>query len=64
MGSELTEAVIEEYGAPFDRAAYMAKYAANAFTNAAKTLSDYDFTRRIGIAEVIERGAASRLYAR
>lgn len=49
----LTEAIIEEYGAPFDRSAYMAKYAANAFANAARTLEAYDFTRRIGIAEVI-----------
>lgn len=49
----LTEAIIEEYGAPFDRSAYMAKYAANAFANAARTLANYDFTRRIGIAEVI-----------
>lgn len=49
----LTEAIIEEYGAPLDRSSYMAKYAANAFANAASTLEAYDFTRRIGIAEVI-----------
>ncbi|OHT18604.1 aldehyde dehydrogenase family protein [Edaphosphingomonas haloaromaticamans] len=48
----LTEAVILEYGAPASRARWMAEYAASVLADAARTLEDYDFTRRIGSATV------------
>src|SRR5579863_9346581 len=48
----LLEATIEEYGAPRGRAQWMVRYAADAFLNAAKTLESYQFTQRIGSAEV------------
>ncbi|MGY2176213.1 aldehyde dehydrogenase family protein [Pseudomonas azotoformans] len=51
--AELTQAIIEEYGAPVSRAVWMAKHAASVLLDAARVLQDYDFTRRIGIAEVI-----------
>ena len=48
----LTAAIIEEYGAPVSRAVWMARHAANVLLEAADVLQDYDFTQRIGIAEV------------
>jgi aldehyde dehydrogenase (NAD+) len=50
---ELTEAVIEEYGAPMSRARWMAAHASNVLLDAAKVLESYDFTRRAGIADVV-----------
>jgi aldehyde dehydrogenase (NAD+) len=50
--ADLTEAVIEEYGAPISRSSWMAHFAAGAFRNAAQTLETYEFTRRIGSAHV------------
>lgn len=50
--TELTGAIIEEYGAPVSRARWMAKHAASTLLDAAAVLADYDFTRRIGIADV------------
>jgi len=50
--AELTEAVIEEYGAPSSRAAWMAQFAADSIGVAAATLEAYDFHQRIGSAEV------------
>ncbi|MBW4796046.1 aldehyde dehydrogenase family protein [Pseudomonas tolaasii] len=50
--SELTEAIIEEYGAPVSRASWMAKHAASVLSETAAVLEDYDFTRKIGIAEI------------
>lgn len=50
--TQLTEAIIEEYGAPLSRALWMAKHAASVLLDAANVLQAYDFTRRIGIAEV------------
>lgn len=50
--AELTEAVIEEYGAPAGRAAWMAQFAADSIGVAAATLEGYDFHQRIGSAEV------------
>ncbi|MGY2373957.1 aldehyde dehydrogenase family protein [Pseudomonas sp. SDO524_S393] len=50
--SELTDAIIEEYGAPVSRAVWMAKHAASVLLDAATVLQDYGFTQRIGIAEV------------
>ena len=44
---------IEEYGAPISRASWGAKYAAESFLNAATTLEEYSFTRRVGTAEVV-----------
>jgi aldehyde dehydrogenase (NAD+) len=50
--ADLIEAVIEEYGAPMSRSAWMADYAVNAFRMAAQMLENYDFTRQIGTARV------------
>ncbi|OLY76174.1 aldehyde dehydrogenase [Pseudomonas sp. ATCC PTA-122608] len=50
---ELTEAIIEEYGAPVSRARWMAKHAASVLQDAASVLENYNFSRRIGIAEVV-----------
>ncbi|QJI29811.1 aldehyde dehydrogenase family protein [Pseudomonas sp. ADAK18] len=50
---ELTEAIIEEYGAPISRARWMAKHAAGVLEDAAVVLEEYTFSRRIGIAEVV-----------
>jgi aldehyde dehydrogenase (NAD+) len=50
---ELCEAIIEEYGSPVVRARWMAKYAQTAMAEAAKTLRQYDFTRRINTSEVV-----------
>ena len=50
---DITEATILEYGAPVSRAGWGARYAADAFLNAAKTLEDYPLVRRIGAAEVV-----------
>ncbi len=49
---DLIEAVIEEYGAPMSRSAWMADYAVGAFRMAAAMLEGYDFTRQIGTARV------------
>lgn len=49
----LLEALTEEYGAPTARASWMVAHASDAFLNAAKTLESYEFTRRIGSAEVV-----------
>jgi aldehyde dehydrogenase (NAD+) len=50
---ELTEAVIEEYGAPMSRARWMAEHASSVLLNAAKVLESYDFKHRAGTAEVV-----------
>jgi aldehyde dehydrogenase (NAD+) len=50
--ADLTEAVIEEYGAPMVRAEWMAGHAMSVLLDAAKTLESYDFTRQIGTARV------------
>jgi len=50
---ELTDAIIEEYGAPVSRARWMAKHAASVLQDAASVLENYNFSRRIGIAEVV-----------
>jgi aldehyde dehydrogenase (NAD+) len=52
---ELTEAVIEEYGAPVSRSRWMADHAASVLLNAAQILEQYDFTRRAGTADVVMR---------
>ncbi|MCP2091687.1 UNVERIFIED_ORG: aldehyde dehydrogenase (NAD+) [Paraburkholderia sediminicola] len=49
----LAAATIEEYGAPATRAVWGARYAAESFLNAAQTLEEYSFTRRIASAEVV-----------
>jgi aldehyde dehydrogenase (NAD+) len=51
--SDLEEATILEYGAPIARARWTAKYAAESFMNAAKTLEAYSFTHSVGEAEVV-----------
>jgi aldehyde dehydrogenase (NAD+) len=50
--NDLLEAVIEEYGAPASRAAFMAHHPINAFSEAADLLKEYSFVRRMGTAEV------------
>jgi aldehyde dehydrogenase (NAD+) len=50
---ELTEATIEEYGAPAPIARFLSKLAAAAIGETAKVLREYDFTRRIGTSEVV-----------
>ncbi|WP_455927940.1 aldehyde dehydrogenase family protein [Pseudomonas capeferrum] len=50
---ELTDAIIEEYGAPLSRARWMARHAASVLQDAASVLENYNFSRRIGIAEVV-----------
>jgi aldehyde dehydrogenase (NAD+) len=50
--ADLTEAVIEEYGAPLSRSSWMADYAVGGFRLAAQTLETYDFSRQIGTARV------------
>lgn len=49
----LTNAIIEEYGAPASRANWMAHYAADTFLIAATTLDSFEFERRIGAADVV-----------
>ena len=51
--AELTEAIIEEYGAPVSRAGWMAKHAAETLREAAEILERYEFVRRAGTAEVV-----------
>jgi aldehyde dehydrogenase (NAD+) len=50
---ELFEAIVNEYGSPVSRARLMARYAQTAIVEAAKTLRQYDFTRRINASEVV-----------
>jgi aldehyde dehydrogenase (NAD+) len=50
---DLEEATILEYGAPVARARWTARYAADSFLNAAKTLETYKFTRPTGGSEVV-----------
>jgi aldehyde dehydrogenase (NAD+) len=50
---ELTDAVIEEYGAPVARARWMADHAASVLLDTIKVLGDYEFNRRAGTAEVV-----------
>jgi len=49
----LNDAIIEEYGAPISRARWMARHAASVLQDAASVLENYNFSRRIGIAEVV-----------
>ena len=50
---QIADATIEEYGAPLSRATWGARYAADSFMSAAKTLEDYSFTRRIATTSVV-----------
>jgi aldehyde dehydrogenase (NAD+) len=50
--AELTAAMAEEYGAPQYFTGFAVPHAASTFLDMAKVLEDYDFTRRIGRAEV------------
>jgi aldehyde dehydrogenase (NAD+) len=50
--ADLEEATILEYGAPVARARWTARYAAESFLSAAKTLEAYTFTRPTGESEV------------
>jgi aldehyde dehydrogenase (NAD+) len=51
--ADLEEATILEYGAPVARARWTARYAAESFLHAAKTLETYSFTRPVGDSEVV-----------
>jgi aldehyde dehydrogenase (NAD+) len=51
--ADLEEATILEYGAPVARARWTARYAAESFLNAAKTLEAYTFTSQVGRSEVV-----------
>jgi aldehyde dehydrogenase (NAD+) len=51
--ADLRAATVLEYGAPVARAEWVAQYAAQSFLDAAQTLADYDFTRRMGSATVV-----------
>ena len=51
-GPALAEAIVEEYGAPAGRVAFMASHPADSLAVAAETLDAYDFRRHIGTAEV------------
>ncbi|MDY0746009.1 aldehyde dehydrogenase family protein [Paucibacter sp. R3-3] len=50
--NDIRAAMQLEYGAPDGFARFAAKHAADAFTNMVETLRRYEFTRRIGTAEV------------
>ncbi|MBO1909663.1 aldehyde dehydrogenase family protein [Microvirga sp. 3-52] len=49
---DLLEAIVEEYGAPASRAAFMVDHPIHAFSEAADLLREYPFVRRMGTAEV------------
>lgn len=51
--SELVEAIVEGYGAPASRVSFMADHAASVILDMARVLETYDFSRRIGTAEVV-----------
>ncbi len=51
--ADLEEATILEYGAPVAPARWTARYAAESFLHAAKTLEDYSFTCSTGDSEVV-----------
>jgi aldehyde dehydrogenase (NAD+) len=50
---DLFEAIVEEYGAPVSRGRWMVAHAASQLLDMAKVLEGYEFTQRIGIAEVV-----------
>ncbi|TCV97055.1 aldehyde dehydrogenase (NAD+) [Luteibacter rhizovicinus] len=50
---ELEAAMVEEYGAPVTWAGWAMRYSAESFGRMADTLEGYDFSRRIGTAEVV-----------
>ncbi|QHE91206.1 aldehyde dehydrogenase family protein [Pandoraea fibrosis] len=49
----LCDAIVEEYGAPIERARWMALHASDVLLQAANTLEDYALVRHIGTAEVV-----------
>ncbi|BAI76758.1 aldehyde dehydrogenase (NAD+) (plasmid) [Azospirillum sp. B510] len=49
---DLLDAVVEEYGAPVSRAAFMVDHPVNVLRDTAGLLADYPFVRRMGTAEV------------
>lgn len=51
--AELTDAMAEEYGSPQYFTGFAVPHAASAFLNMAAVLETYEFTRRIGNAEVV-----------
>lgn len=50
---EICEATVEEYGGPSSRSKWVSQYASQCFANTAEVLESYDFTRRIGTADVV-----------
>ena len=49
----LAIAAVEEFGAPISRAEWAIQFAANAFLEAAQTVEEYKFSRKIATAEVV-----------
>ena len=49
----LVDAMVEEYGGPVGQMGFHVGLAPGSFLTAAKALEDYEFTRRIGSAEVV-----------
>ena len=49
----LRDATIEEYGAPWSRASWISKFAAQSFLDAAATLESYEFSRIMGSSTVV-----------
>ncbi len=50
---ELTDAIVEEYGAPVTRARWMAEYAPSCFATMAQALEGFALERRVGTATVV-----------
>ncbi|EYF05078.1 aldehyde dehydrogenase family protein [Chondromyces apiculatus] len=50
---DLREATLAEYGGPYARASWTARYAASAFQDAAETLAGYALSRSVGASTVV-----------
>ena len=51
--ADLQQATIEEYGGPLSRSRWVSQYASQCFSDAADTLQNYPFTKKIGAATVV-----------
>ena len=50
---EMSQAIIEEYGGPTQRAIWGARYAAQTFLNAKLTMENFDFVRTVSKSKVL-----------
>ncbi|RYG57513.1 aldehyde dehydrogenase family protein, partial [archaeon] len=50
---EITDAMVEEYGAPFQTARMSNQLAANSFLHAKEVLKDFDFNKNLGKSKII-----------